>query len=68
MAKNQKMTVQVQVTVPEGTSRTKVEKAVKTLLQSGIAPEGYKLGAPKVVEPETAPAAAATECAASAAS
>lgn len=58
MAKQKKMTVQVQVTVPEGTSRTKVEKAVKTLLQSGSAPEGYKLGSPKVIEPESAPVAA----------
>lgn len=49
MAK-QKVTVQVTVQVPEGTSRTKVEKAVSTLLKSGEAPEGFKVGAPKVVQ------------------
>lgn len=49
MAK-QKVTVQVTVQVPEGTSRTKIEKAVSTLLKSGDAPEGFKLGAPKVVQ------------------
>mgnify|MGYP000955660107 CR=1 FL=1 len=49
MPKQQKVTVQVQISVPEGTSKTKVEKAVATLLKSGSAPEGFKLGAPKVI-------------------
>jgi hypothetical protein len=53
MPKQQKVTVQVQVSVPEGTSKTKVEKAVSTLLKSGNAPDGFKLGAPKVVPQQT---------------
>lgn len=47
--KTQKLRVELQVTVPEGTSKTKVEKAVSTLLKSGAVPEGFKLGSPKVV-------------------
>lgn len=58
MAKSQKVQVQVSVTVPEGTSKTKVEKAVSTLLKAGTAPEGFKLGAPKVVQEATAEPAA----------
>lgn len=46
MAKTEKMDVFLKVTVPAGTSRTKVEKALKTLLAN--APEGYKIGSPKV--------------------
>ena len=53
MAKQQKLTVQVNVTVPEGTSKTRVEKAVNTLLKSGSAPEGFKLGSPKVIAPQS---------------
>ncbi len=48
-AKTQKVKVELTVQVPEGTSKTKVEKTVSTLLKSGAAPEGFKLGAPKVV-------------------
>lgn len=56
-SKNQKLTVQVAVTVPEGTSKTKVEKSLSTLLKAGV--EGFKLGAPKVLAPAaTAPAEA----------
>lgn len=58
--KNQKLTVQVAVTVPEGTSKTKVEKSLSTLLKAGV--EGFKLGAPKVVAP-TAPATESAACA-----
>ncbi len=59
MAK-QTVTVQVKVQVPEGTSKTKVEKAVSTLLKSGSAPEGFKLGAPKVLQEATAASESAT--------
>lgn len=55
MAKSQKLTVQVSVTVPEGTSKTKVEKTVSSLLKSSEAPEGFRLGAPKVVETPSTP-------------
>lgn len=55
MAKTEKVTVTLQVTVPVGTSRTKVEKTVKSLLASP--PEGFKLGSPKVAV--TAPPAVA---------
>jgi len=45
--KTQKATVTVQVQVPTGTSKTRIEKAVSTLLKSQSAPEGFKLGAPR---------------------
>lgn len=45
--KNQKATVTLNLTVPSGTSKTKIEKALSTLLKSGATPEGFKLGAPK---------------------
>jgi len=64
MAK-QTVTVQVKVQVPEGTSRTKVEKTVSTLLKSGSTPEGFKLGAPKVIQ-EASPASESATCGASA--
>jgi hypothetical protein len=54
MAKQQKVTVQLTVQVPEGTSKTKVEKTLSTLLKSGSTPEGFKVGAPKVVTPAPA--------------
>jgi hypothetical protein len=46
--KTQKVNVTLQVQVPTGTSKTKVEKTISTLLKSGSAPEGFKLGAPRV--------------------
>jgi hypothetical protein len=50
MAKSEKVQVTVQVTVPSGTSKTKVEKTISSLLKSGTAPEGFKLGSPKVTQ------------------
>lgn len=50
--KSQKLTVQIAVSVPEGTSKTKVEKAISSALKAN-APEGFKLGAPKVITPAT---------------
>lgn len=47
-SKNQKLTVQISVSVPEGTSKTKVERALSSALKANT-PEGFKLGAPKVV-------------------
>jgi len=59
MAKSQKVKVELTVQVPEGTSRTKVEKTLSTLLKSGSAPEGFKVGSPKVVVAATP---ATSEC------
>lgn len=48
--KSEKMKVELSVTVPSGTSKTKVEKALSTALKGvNFGVEGLKLGAPKVV-------------------
>jgi hypothetical protein len=47
--KSETVQVTLSVKVPVGTSKTKVEKTVSTLLKNGgSAPEGYKIGSPKV--------------------
>ena len=52
--KTENLKVEVRVTVPVGTSRTRVEKALSTLLKSSAAPEGFKIGSPKVAAPQIA--------------
>jgi hypothetical protein len=55
MATN-KVKVELTVQVPAGTSKTKVETTLRTLLK-GAVPEGFKIGAPKVVVAAPAPTA-----------
>lgn len=47
VAKTQKAKVELTVQVPTGTSRTKIEKTISTLLKGGSVPEGFRIGAPK---------------------
>lgn len=50
MAKSEKVKIEISVQVPQGTSKTKIEKTISSLLKSS-SPEGFKIGAPKVVVP-----------------
>lgn len=54
MNKTQKVTVTLQVVVPTGTSKTKVEKTIKSLLKVNT-PETFKIGIPHAAIIEPAP-------------
>jgi hypothetical protein len=54
MNKTQKVTVTLQVVVPTGTSKTKVEKTIKSLLKLNT-PADFKIGIPHAAIIEPAP-------------
>lgn len=54
-SKTETVQVTLSVKVPTGTSKTMVAKTVSSLLKNGgTAPEGFKIGSPKVTSNEPA--------------